>query len=216
MFFLDIILHLDQHILDLANNLGPWLYAILFLVIFCETGLVVTPFLPGDSLLFAVGAVAALPGSTINPLLASGLLTLAAFLGDNINYRVGMWVGPRAFSNEKSFWLNPRNLVKTQEFFARYGSFAVFLGRFAPIIRTFAPFVAGMGRMNYKKFCFNSALGSLVWIHLFLFAGFFFGNLPFVKKNFHYVILAVIVLSLMPVFVGALRSRRQRNSAAQK
>lgn len=212
MFLVDIILHLDQHLLQLAHTLGPWLYWALFLVLFAETGLVVMPFLPGDSLLFAVGAVCALPDSPVHPVSTSLLLVLAAFLGDNVNYRVGMWVGPRAFSNEKSIWLNPSNLAKTQAFFDQYGSFAVFLGRFAPIIRTFAPFVAGMGKMNYRKFWLNSFLGSLVWIHLFLYAGYFFGNLPLVKKNFHYVILAVIVLSLVPMLIGALK----RNTAAQK
>ena len=212
MFLIDILLHLDQHLLDLAHNMGPWLYVVLFLVLFAETGLVITPFLPGDSLLFAIGAVSALPDSPINPINISVLLILAAFIGDNVNYQVGSWVGAKAFSDEKALWLNPRNLAKTQAFFERYGSFAVFLGRFAPIIRTFSPFVAGMGRMNRRKFCLNSFLGSVVWIHLFLYAGYFFGNLAFVKKNFHYVILAVIILSLMPVIIGALK----RNSAAQK
>jgi membrane-associated protein len=208
MFLVDFVLHLDQHILDLAHSLGPLLYVLLFLILFCETGLVVTPFLPGDSLLFAVGAVAALPDSPVQPVFASVLLTMAAFLGDNINYRVGMWVGPKAFANEKSLWLNPKNLAKTEDFFERYGSFAVFLGRFAPIIRTFSPFVAGMGRMKYRKFALNSLFGSLVWINLFLFAGYFFGNLPFVKKNFHYVILAVIGLSLLPMIIGTLKNRK--------
>jgi membrane-associated protein len=212
MFIIDIFLHLDQHLLELAQTMGPWLYWALFLVLFAETGLVITPFLPGDSLLFAVGAVSALPDSPIHIVNTSFLLILAAFLGDNVNYQVGSWVGPRAFANEKSLWLNPRNLAKTQAFFEKYGSFAIFLGRFAPIIRTFAPFVAGMGRMNYRKFCLNSFFGSLVWIHLFLYAGYFFGNLAFVKKNFHYVILAVIIVSLVPMVVGALK----RNSAAQK
>lgn len=212
MFLIDIILHLDQHLLHLAQTLGPWLYWALFFVIFAETGLVIMPFLPGDSLLFAVGAVCALPGSPIHPLATGLLLVGAAFLGDNVNYRVGKWIGPRAFSNEKSIWLNPRNLEKTHSFFARYGSFAIFLGRFAPIIRTFAPFVAGMGEMNYRKFLFNSFFGSLVWIHLFLYAGYFFGNLAFVKRNFHYVILAVIILSLLPMVIGALK----RNTAAEK
>lgn len=212
MFLIEILLHLDKHLLDLAHTMGPWLYVALFLVLFAETGLVVMPFLPGDSLLFAVGAVSALPDSPLHVVNISLLLILAAFLGDNVNYQVGRWVGGRAFSNDKALWLNPRNLAKTQAFFEKYGSFAVFLGRFAPIIRTFSPFVAGMGRMELRKFCLNSFLGSVVWIHLFLYAGYFFGNLEFVKKNFHYVILAVIVLSLVPVIVGALK----RNSAAQK
>ncbi len=208
MFLIDILLHLDQHLLQLAQTLGPWLYWVLFFIIFAETGLVVMPFLPGDSLLFAVGAVCALPDSPIHPVNTSLFLIAAAFLGDNLNYRVGMWVGPRAFSNEKSIWLNPRNLAKTHAFFERYGAFAIFLGRFAPIIRTFAPFVAGMGKMDYRKFWFNSFFGSVVWIHIFLYAGYFFGNLAFVKKNFHYVILAVIVLSLLPMVIGALKRNR--------
>lgn len=207
MFLLDFILHIDQHLLHLAQTLGPWLYWVLFAIIFCETGLVVMPFLPGDSLLFAVGAICALPDSPIHPINTGLLLVLAAFLGDNVNYRIGYWVGPRAFSREKSLWLNPKNLVKTQNFFSKYGAFAVFLGRFAPIIRTFAPFVAGIGRMNYRNFCLNSFLGSLVWIHLFLYAGYFFGNLAFVKRNFHYVIIAVIILSLLPMVLGALKRR---------
>lgn len=212
MFLIDILLHLDQHLLQLAQTLGPWLYWVLFLVLFAETGLVITPFLPGDSLLFAVGAICALPDSPLRPIETSLLLISAAVLGDNVNYRVGMWLGPKAFSNEKSIWLNPRNLLKTQSFFDKYGSFAVFLGRFAPIVRTFAPFVAGMGKMNYKKFWINSFLGSVVWIHIFLYAGYFFGNLPIVKRNFHYVIFAVIILSLLPMLLGALK----RNTAAKQ
>jgi membrane-associated protein len=212
MILIDIILHPDQHLLELAHFMGPWLYWVLFLIIFAETGLVVTPFLPGDSLLFAVGAISALPDSPLHVVNTSLLLVAAAFFGDNVNYRVGMWVGAKAFSNDKAMWLNPRNLAKTQAFFARYGSFAVFLGRFAPIVRTFAPFVAGMGKMDFRKFWLNSFFGSLVWIHVFLYAGYFFGNLPFVKTNFHYVILAVIVVSLLPMVIGALK----RNGAAQK
>ena len=207
MFLIDFILHIDQHLLSMAQTLGPWLYWVLFAIIFCETGLVVMPFLPGDSLLFAVGAICALPDSPLHPINTALLLVVAAFLGDNVNYRIGYWLGPRAFSREKSLWLNPKNLVKTQAFFAKYGAFAVFLGRFAPIIRTFAPFVAGIGKMNYRNFCLNSFLGSVVWIHLFLYAGYFFGNLAFVKRNFHYVIIAVIVLSLLPMILGTLKRR---------
>ncbi len=215
MLLVDIVLHLDRHILELAQSLGPWLYVILFLILFAETGLVVMPFLPGDSLLFAVGAVAALPNSPVHPVGVGLLLTAAAFVGDNVNYRIGGLIGPKIFTHKKSIWLNPQNLKKTHDFFSRYGSFAVFLGRFAPIIRTFTPFVAGVGGMGLKKFWLNSLLGSLVWIHLFLYAGYFFGNLPFVKNNFHYVILAVIGVSLVPMVVGALRAQKQRSAAAE-
>jgi len=205
MQLVDIILHLDQYLVQWSQMMGPWLYLLLFMIIFCETGLVVMPFLPGDSLLFATGALAALPGSPlqIGPIWL--LLILAAFLGDNLNYHVGMWVGPKAFSQDKSPWLNPKHLEKTQGFYARYGAVAVTLGRFAPIVRTFVPFVAGVGRMDYQKFWRYSLIGSLAWMTLFLGAGFLFGNLPIVKRNFHYVILAVIVLSLLPMVIGALK-----------
>lgn len=205
MQLVDIILHLDQYLVDWSQMMGPWLYLLLFTIIFCETGLVILPFLPGDSLLFAAGALAALPGSPLHIGVLWVLLISAAFLGDNLNYYIGQWIGPKAFSQEKSPWLNPKHLKKTQDFYARYGAVAVTLGRFAPIIRTFVPFVAGVGRMDYRKFWRHSLLGSVAWMTLFLGAGFLFGNLPFVKKNFHYVILAVIALSLMPMVIGAMK-----------
>lgn len=209
---LNIFLHLDIHLQAWSQMMGLWLYLILFIVIFCETGLVVMPFLPGDSLLFATGALAALPESALHIGIIWPLLIVAAFLGDNTNYQIGKWMGPKAFSFEKSFWLNPRNLAKTQTFYAEYGAVAVALGRFAPIVRTFVPFVAGVGRMEYRKFWKYSLGGSLLWMTLFLGGGYLFGNLPIVKRNFHYVILAVIGLSLLPMIIGALK----RSNAPEK
>lgn len=204
---LDIFLRLDVHLQQWSQIMGVWLYVLLFMIIFCETGLVIMPFLPGDSLLFAVGALSALPDSPLHIGAIWILLILAAFLGDNLNYRIGYWAGPKAFSREKSLWLNPKNLERTQAFYSKYGHLAVVLGRFAPILRTFVPFVAGVGRMDYRKFCLFSLSGSLLWMSLFLGGGYVFGNLAFVKRNFQYVILAVIVLSLLPVVIGAIKKR---------
>lgn len=211
---LDYFLHLDVHLNELAGALGPWLYGLLFLIVFCETGLVVTPFLPGDSLLFAVGALAATPGSPLNLPLICVLLVVAAVLGDAANYAIGARVGPRVFYREDSRWLNKQHLVRAQSFYERYGGKTIVIARFVPILRTFAPFVAGIGRMSYRRFAAFNVFGGLAWVLLFLLAGYFFGNLPAVQEHFHYVILAIIVISLVPIAVEWLRARREPQPGA--
>jgi membrane-associated protein len=211
---LDYFLHLDVHLIQGVHVLGPWFYVALFLVIFLETGLVVTPFLPGDSLLFAVGALAAANGSTLSLPLLAILLVVAAITGDAVNYAAGRAVGPRVFSREDSWWLHKKHLVQAQEFYARYGGKAIFLSRFVPIVRTFAPFIAGIGRMSYRRFAAWNVAGGLVWVSAFLFAGYFFGNQPVIKRNFHYVVVAIIFISLVPIAIEALRARRQNRQAA--
>jgi membrane-associated protein len=206
---LDIFLHLDQHLNDWAGMLGPLLYLLLFGVVFCETGLVVTPFLPGDSLLFAVGALGSVDGSPISlPLMASVLLA-AAVLGDACNYAIGHYLGPMVFTSERSRLLNRRHLVRTQQFYARHGGKTIFLARFVPIIRTFAPFVAGIGRMRYGRFALWNVSGAAVWIVGLVLAGYQFGQIPIVKRNFETVILAIIAISLVPLLVEYIRSRRE-------
>ncbi len=206
--FIDVFLHLDQHLNEWAVTLGPWLYALLFLIVFCETGLVVTPFLPGDSLLFAVGALASLDGSPIGLPQVGLLLAVAAVLGDAANYAIGAYVGPAVFTSERSRLLNKQHLVRTQRFYERHGGKTIFLARFVPIIRTFAPFVAGIGRMRYRYFASYNVSGALAWVLSFLVAGYFFGQLPAVKRNFQFVILGIIVVSLIPVVTEFVKARR--------
>ena len=201
----DIVLHLDQHLQWLVANYGSWIYAILFLIIFCETGLVLTPFLPGDSLLFVAGTVAAAGEMYVHGLFAA--LAAASFLGDNTNYWIGRFVGPRVFRREKSLLFNPEHLVRTQRFYDRYGAKTVFLARFVPIVRTFAPFVAGIGRMHYPRFVFYSFSGSVVWVGSLTYAGFYFVNVPLVKENLSIVIVIIILLSISPGLVEYLRHR---------
>lgn len=205
---IDFILHLDVHLAELTAAYGSWVYLILFLIIFAETGLVVTPFLPGDSLLFAVGALASIEGSGLNIGWMWILLIFAAFLGDNVNYQVGFFLGPKVFNQPKSMFLNPAHLHRTKEFYQRYGIRTVLFARFMPILRTFAPFVAGVAQMSLVRYMLFSLLGSFLWMSLFLGAGFYFGNMPQVKSNFHYVILVVIVISFLPVVVTALKNRK--------
>jgi len=205
--FLDIVLHLDQHLLWLLQNYGEWFYVILFAIIFCETGLVVTPFLPGDSLLFVAGALAAANGIDVATLI--GVLMAAAFLGDNTNYWIGHYVGPKVFKQD-SRWLNRAYLDKTEAFYERHGGKTILFARFLPIIRTFAPFVAGIGRMPYARFVGFSAAGAALWINSLVLAGFFFGNIPFIKNNLTLVILGIIALSLMPGMIHFLRERFAR------
>jgi membrane-associated protein len=205
---LDVMLHLDVHLNEWAGVLGPWLYLLLFAVVFCETGLVVTPFLPGDSLLFAVGALASIEGSPLSVPVLIGLLIAAAVLGDAVNYAIGHWLGPAVFSSERSWLLNPKHLERTREFYGRHGRKTIFLARFVPIVRTFAPFVAGIGRMEYPIFAIWNVSGAIVWVTSLSLAGFFFGQIPLVKENFETVILAIIGLSLMPIVVEYLRARR--------
>jgi membrane-associated protein len=209
----DLFLHLDQHLNEWAGVLGPWLYAVLFAIVFAETGLVVTPFLPGDSLLFAVGALAATDGSPINVALTWVLLMIAAVLGDAVNYAIGSRIGPRVFTRTDSKIFNREHLLRTQRFYERYGGKTIFLARFVPIIRTFAPFVAGVGRMSYSRFAMFNVTGALTWVTLFLLVGYWFGNLPVVEKNFSLVILAIIGLSLLPIVIEFLKARAERRRA---
>jgi membrane-associated protein len=206
----DVFLHLDAHLAEWAGVLGPWLYALLFLIVFCETGLVVTPFLPGDSLLFAAGALTALDGSPIGLAPLAALLIVAAVTGDALNYSIGSYVGPAVFTSEHSRLLNRQHLIRTQNFYARHGGKTIFLARFVPIVRTFAPFVAGIGRMPYSYFATWNVTGAVVWVLSFLVAGHWFGQIPTVKRNFHIVIVAIIVISVVPIVVEWLRARRER------
>jgi membrane-associated protein len=211
---IDVFLHLDAHLNEWAVTLGPWLYVVLFLVVFCETGLVVTPFLPGDSLLFAIGALASIDGSPISLTLMIGLLIVAAVLGDAVNYSIGHYVGPAVFTSERSRLLNPRHLERTQEFYARHGRKTIFLARFVPIVRTFAPFVAGIGRMSYPVFAAWNVTGGIVWVVSLSLAGYFFGEIPIVKENFETVILAIIGISVLPILFEYVRARRAPAEAA--
>jgi membrane-associated protein len=202
----DFFLHLDKHLAEIIARYGVWTNLILFLVVFCETGLVVTPFLPGDSLLFAAGTFAAL--GSLDPGLLVLLLSIAAILGDTVNYWIGSYIGPRAFTGEIR-WLKKEYLERTHAFYEKHGGKTIILARFIPIIRTFAPFVAGVGAMTYSRFLVYNVVGGIVWVTLFVLAGYFFGNLPAVRQNFSYVILAIIALSVMPIVVEFLRARRR-------
>ncbi len=205
LLFVDYVLHLDVHLVALTQAYGFGVYAILFLIIFAETGLVVTPFLPGDSLLFAVGAVAGLEGSNLKLIPIWMLLICAAFLGDNLNYQIGKRWGRQIFSKKNHWLLNPDHLKKTELFYERHGKQAVVLARFMPIFRTFAPFVAGLGRMKLSIYMFYSLFGSFVWMTLFIGAGYMVGNNPVVKSNFHFVIILVVLISLLPIVYGYLK-----------
>lgn len=206
------ILHVDQYLVDICNNYKTWTYLILFLIIFAETGLVVTPFLPGDSLLFAAGAIVAKPESGLDIFILSAILIVAAILGDMTNYHIGKYIGPRAFSGKYKF-LNVKYLEKTQSFYNKYGGKTIIYARFVPIVRTFAPFVAGIGTMSYQRFAYFNVIGAFVWVLSFLFLGFFFGGLPIIKSNFTYVIFAIIFFSILPplfeVGKGAWMSRKK-------
>ena len=204
--FIDFFLHLDVHLAEIIDRFGAGAYGILFLIVFCETGLVVTPFLPGDSLLFAAGAFAALGSFELVPLMV--LLIVAAIAGDTVNYWIGARIGPRAFSGNVRF-LKQEYLVRTTEFYERHGGKTIVLARFIPIVRTFAPFVAGVGRMNYARFLAYNVIGAVVWVTLFALAGFYFGNIPAVKENFTLVILAIIGVSVLPIAIEMLKARRR-------
>jgi membrane-associated protein len=208
--FIDVVLHLDRHLQWLVATHGAWIYAILFLVIFCETGLVVTPFLPGDSLLFAAGTVAAVGGLDVHLLVA--LLIVAAILGDTVNYAIGNYVGPRVFHYENSFWLNRRHLDRAHAFYERHGGKTIVIARFVPIIRTYAPFVAGIGTMSYRRFLAYNVSGAALWVVSLAYAGYFFGNLPVVKENLTLVLIGIIVLSILPMVFEYLRHRRKTAS----
>jgi len=211
---IDLFLHLDRHLGALIADYGGWTYLILFLIVFCETGLVVTPFLPGDSLLFAAGAFAAL--GSLDPWWLFLLLSLAAILGDTVNYWIGKAIGPRAFSGDLRF-LKKRHLDRTREFYERHGGKTIVLARFIPIIRTFAPFVAGVAVMTYGRFILYNITGGLAWVGSFVTAGYLFGNLPAVRENFSYVIMVIIVLSVLPLVYELLKERaRTRNAAGPR
>jgi membrane-associated protein len=208
---IDLILHIDQHLLNWIGILGPWMYVLMFLIIFCETGLVVTPFLPGDSLLFALGALAALDdGLNVYLLLVS--LTIAGIIGDTVNYHIGKKVGPKVFDSGNRFF-KKEYLYQTQAFYERWGAFTIVAARFAPIVRTFAPFIAGIGAMDYKKFISYNIIGAIAWVFIFILAGYFFGNLPVVKRNFHIVIFGVIFVSLLPMLIPWVKSMLRRIKA---
>ncbi len=216
MHLIDIVLHLDKHLAEWSAFMGPWLYVLLFVIVFCETGLVVAPFLPGDSLLFAVGALSALPGSTLSVAPVIVLLIAAAVIGDAVNYAVGSRVGPRVFKSEKSWRLNKKHLLRAQNFYDRHGGKTIFLARFMPFIRTFAPFVAGIGKMGYRRFAMFNVTGAITWVTGFVVAGFLFGNLPTVKKHFQLVILAIIFLSILPGIIEYIRHRKDPSAPAEE
>lgn len=204
--FIDIVLHLDRHIVGLVETYGMWIYAILFFVIFAETGFVVTPFLPGDSLLFVAGAVAALGGMNIYGLMT--LLVIAAILGNSVNFAIGRYLGPKVFQWENSRFFNRDALLKTHAFYEKHGGKTLVISRFLPIFRTFAPFVAGIGAMNAVRFTLFNVVGALAWIVSLTLAGYWFGNIPWIKQNLTLVILAIIALSLVPVALGVISARR--------
>ena len=206
-FFIDILLHLDKHLDWVIRTYGIWTYAILFLIIFCETGLVITPFLPGDSLLFAAGTFVAI--GSLDMALITGLLSLAAIVGDTVNYWIGYAMGPKVFTREDSRFLNKEHLERTHRFYQKYGGKTIILARFIPIIRTFAPFVAGIGMMTYRRFIAFNVIGGIAWIFSFVLTGYYFGNIPFVRNNFIFVILAIIIISVLPVIIEILRHRDQ-------
>jgi membrane-associated protein len=203
-FFTDVFLHLDRHLAEVVGQYGTWAYLILLLIVFCETGLVVTPFLPGDSLLFAAGALSA--AGSLDVHLVFVLLAIAAILGDTVNYWIGAWIGPRAFSGEIRF-LKKEYLDRTHRFYERHGGKTIILARFIPIIRTFAPFVAGIGAMNYTRFIVYNVVGGVAWVAAFTYGGYFFGNLTFVKEHFSVIIVAIIVISVLPLAFELLRAR---------
>jgi membrane-associated protein len=204
--FLDIFLHLDVHLTDVVNNYGVWTYALLFLIVFCETGLVVTPILPGDSLLFAAGALAAL--GSLHVLYLLPLLILACLLGDLLNYSVGKFLGARLFKNENSRFFKRKYLEQTRKFYETHGPKTIIMARFVPIVRTFAPFVAGMGTMRFGKYIAYCFGGAVLWVTVCIEAGYIFGNIPFVKKNFSLVVLVIIFISILPGIIGYMRSKK--------
>lgn len=212
---LDVVLHLNVHLSELTQTWGVWIYLILFMIIFCETGLIVMPFLPGDSLLFAVGAIAALPNSGIDVFWITPLLFVAAVAGDALNYRIGFGIGSKARDPHRFKWINQAHLHRTEEFFHKHGGKTIVLARFVPIVRTFAPFVAGIGKMKYRSFATYNFLGAVFWVVGLIVAGFVFGNLPSVQRNFHVVIFGIIGVSFMPLVVEFVLQWRAKRVAAR-
>jgi len=211
----DFILHIDVHLVEITRDFGGWTYGVLFLIIFAETGLVVTPFLPGDSLLFAAGALSAREESGLNVHLLALLLFVAAVAGDTLNYWIGSKFGPAVFKREDSFFFKRKNLEKAHAFFEKYGGRAIILARFVPIVRTFVPFVAGVGSMTYRHFIAYNVIGGFVWIYSFMYLGFAFGNLPVVQKNFKLIIIGIIVLSVMPIVIEFIQAWRHKRATAR-
>jgi membrane-associated protein len=210
---IDFILHIDAHLAEIIRDYGLWTYGVLFLIIFAETGLVVTPFLPGDSLLFAAGAFCARPETGLNVHLMAVLLFVAAVIGDTLNYWIGSRIGPKVFSREDSVFLKRKHLERAHAFFEKYGGQAIILARFVPIVRTFVPFVAGVGKMSYNKFIAYNIVGGFIWIYSFIYLGFAFGNHPLVQKNFKLVIIAIIILSVLPMVFEFVRAVRESRAA---
>ncbi|MFA6102748.1 MAG: DedA family protein [Victivallaceae bacterium] len=210
---IEMVLHLDKHLGELVNYFGLWTYFILFIIIFCETGLVITPFLPGDSLLFAIGALSA--SNQFNVVAIAIVLTIAAIIGDTVNYHIGKYIGPKVFHKDNVRFLNKKHLIKTHEFYERHGGKTIIIARFMPIIRTFAPFVAGMGSMSYARFIVYNVVGGVLWVMLLVFAGYFFGNIPIVKKNFTLVIMAIIFISILPGIIAYWNERMSSKKAAR-
>jgi len=207
-FVIDFILHIDVHLAELVAQYGMWVYGILFLILFCETGLVVTPFLPGDSLLFVAGALAALPPNDLNVHTMVALMIGAAILGDAVNYTIGRLFGEKLFSNPNSKIFRRSYLDKTHQFYEKHGGKTIILARFVPIVRTFAPFVAGMGHMSYRHFAAYNVIGALVWVLLFTYAGYLFGDLPIVQENLKLLIVAIIIVSILPGIIEIWRHKR--------
>ncbi len=216
-WFVDLFVHLDRHLAEVIQSYGSWTYGLLFLIVFMETGLVVTPFLPGDSLLFAAGSFAAIEAAGGGRVLSLGallaLLSTAAIVGDNLNYAIGRYLGPKVFHYERSRFFNPEHLKKTHGFYEKYGVKTIIIARFVPIVRTFSPFVAGVGAMHYPRFLAYDVVGGITWVSVCVCSGYFFGNLPFVRKNFSLVVLAIIVISVLPAVVEYLRHRAEAKRA---
>lgn len=211
--FIDIVRHLDKYLDWVTQEYGVWTYAILAAIIFAETGLVVTPFLPGDSLLFACGAIAVRPDSGLNVIALGALLIVCAIVGDTVNYHIGKAIGPRVMKSETSRWLNKKHLEKTHKFYEKYGGKTIILARFVPIVRTFAPFVAGIGKMTYSKFGLYNVVGGVAWVLICMLAGVAFGKVDWVKENFEVVILAIIFISVLPMAIEFLLEWRRRRRA---
>lgn len=210
LFIIDFILHIDVHLKTLVADYGIWVYGILFLIIFCETGLVVTPFLPGDSLLFVAGALASLPETPMNVHLIAAILLVAAILGDAVNYTIGKYFGQKLFSNPNAKYFKPSHLDKTHAFYEKYGGKTIIIARFIPIVRTFAPFVAGMSKMHYGQFALYNVTGAILWVVSFTYAGYFFGQTEFVQNNLKLLIIAIIFISILPAVVEFMRERAKQ------
>lgn len=207
-YLIDFVLHLDTHLYGLVSTYGIWVNVLLFVIVFAETGFVATPFLPGDSLLFAAGAIAATGALNVYALFA--ILAVAAILGDTANYWIGYYIGPKVFRKHKSLFFNPEYLERTYRFFEKYGGKTIIIARFIPIIRTFAPFVAGIGRMSYLRFALYNVLGGIFWVPIFIYMGYFLGNLPIIKENFSLMIVAIIIISFIPAIIEYFKHRRSR------